>query len=117
MSDKVTVESIVLDIMDVDDYELSADQILDLNKSLKIKSTPREKVNYVKGNGDASKIKLAPQAKILISVLTDTAMSLEDWGDSAAKAGMKTKQDPARIAAYYRKSLVDNQLIKEVPVN
>ena len=114
MSDKDTVVTVVTEILGV---EINEKQTILLDDALKIKSTPREKVNYVKGNGDASKIKLAPQAKILISVLTDKAMSLEDWGDAAAKAGMKTKQDPARIAAYYRKSLVDNKLIKEVPVS
>ena len=108
MSNVVTVVTGILDI------ELNEEQIAALESKLKVKSVPRKKMNFMAGDGDAGEVKLAPQAKILISVLTDTPMSMEEWGDAAAEAGMKTKQDPARIAAYYRKTLVENNLVKEV---
>ncbi len=111
MSEK-TVATVVAELLGV---EISEEQALSLDAGLKIKSVPRAKMNYVKGEADASEIKLAPQAKILIGALNETPVSLEAWGDAAAKAGMKTTQDPARIAAYYRKDLVEKDLVSEVP--
>ena len=106
-----TVATVVSEVLGV---KIDDKQAKLLDSLIKIVSVPREKVEYVLGNGDASKVKLSPQAKILISVLTKKPVTLESWGDLAAKSGMKTKQDPGRIAAYYRKQLVDNKLANEV---
>ncbi len=115
MTDVVTVVTTIL--AECIERELTSDQAKLLEESLNIKSTPRAKVNYILGKGDASEVKLSPQAKILISVLNENPMSLESWGDAASDAGMKTTQDPGRIAAYYRKILVEANLVTEVPVS
>lgn len=109
-----TVATVVSEVLGI---EVDEKQAILLDDVLKTKSTPRAKMSYSLGNGDAKEVKLAPQAKILLSVLDEKPMSLESWGDAAAEAGMKTTQDPARIAAYYRKTLVDANLVNEVPVS
>lgn len=109
-----TVATVVSEILGV---EITPDQSVALETVLNAKSTPRAKVNYVLGDGDVSDVKLAPQAKILLSVLNEDPVSLETWGDAASEAGMKTTQDPGRIAAYYRKTLVEANLVTEVPVS
>ena len=109
-----TVATVVSEVLGI---EIDKKQGKLLDEVLKAKSTPRAKMSYKLGNGDAKEVKMAPQAKILLSVLGKEAMSLESWGDAAAKAGMKTNQDPARIAAYYRKTLVEANLVTEVPVS
>ena len=114
MTEVVTVATIVAGVFDI---EIDEEQSINLDLKLKIKSTPRTKMSYKLGNGDAKDTKLAPQAKILLGVLNKEPMSLESWGDAAAKDGMKTTQDPARIAAYYRKTLVDAKLVTEVPAS
>lgn len=112
MTEKVTVATIVADMFEI---EIDEEQAVNLELALKIKTVPRAKMNYVLGEADVSEVKLAPQAKILIGALTDQPMSLEAWGDAASKSGMKTNQDPARIAAYYRKDLVEKNLVAEIP--
>lgn len=109
-----TVATVVSEVLGI---EITDEQGKLLDEVLKTKSAPRTKMSYKLGNGDAKEVKLAPQAKILLSVLGKETMSLESWGDAAAKAGMKTKQDPGRIAAYYRKTLVEANLVTEVPVS
>lgn len=109
-----TVATVVSEILGV---EVSEDQAVALETVLNTKSIPRAKVLYVLGDGDAGEVKLAPQAKILLGVLSENPMSLEAWGDAASDAGMKTTQDPGRIAAYYRKTLVEASLVTEVPVS
>jgi len=115
-----TVATVVSEILGDDieqNIEFTKDQIKQFEEKLSIKSVPRAKVNYVLGDGDAGEVQLAPQAKILLSVLNENPMSLEAWGDAAKEAGMKTTQDPGRIAAYYRKTLVDASLVTEVPAS
>lgn len=109
-----TVATVVSEVLGT---KITEEQGKLLNEVLKTKSEPRAKMSYKLGNEDAKEVKLAPQAKILLSVLGKEAVSLESWGDAAAEAGMKTKQDPARIAAYYRKTLVEANLVTEVPVS
>lgn len=52
---------------------------------------------------------LAKQVRILINCLpTDRAVDIKEWGDLAKTAGLETQQQPDRIAAYYKKFIVDS---------
>ena len=52
--------------------------------------------------------KVAKQMQILIGVLpVDRAIDINEWADLAVAAGLATQQPPVRIAAYYKKPIVD----------
>lgn len=58
-------------------------------------------------------IKMPKQMKILVDCLPkDKAIGIEDWGKLAVAAGMETQQPAARIAAYYKKPIVEAGLAK-----
>jgi hypothetical protein len=86
-----------------------ADEVCEtINENLKVKSKKRETV-LVQRTDKEVEDKLAPQAKIILGVVPDDEpISLEQWGELAAEAGLQTKQTPERICAYYRKTLIDN---------
>lgn len=53
--------------------------------------------------------KIAKQMQILIDVLpTDRAIDINEWGELALKAGLQTQQPAARIAAYYKKPIIES---------
>lgn len=53
-------------------------------------------------------VKVAKQMEILINVLpADKAIDLNEWADLAVAAGLQTQQPAVRIAAYYKKPIVD----------
>lgn len=52
--------------------------------------------------------KLAKQMQILIDVLPkDRAVDINEWAKLAVEAGLQTQQPPERIAAYYKKPIVE----------
>jgi hypothetical protein len=88
-----------------------------VNDALKVKGSKKEKVEpkFVKNpEFDPAGHKLPNQAKMLVAALGDEPMTYADWGVAAADYGMGTRQDPARIAAYYRKTLEDVGAIRRV---
>ena len=88
-----------------------------VNDNLRVKGAKKERVDakFVRvPDVDLTGVKLPNQAKFLVMALGDTPVTYEEWGAKAAEAGMGTKQDPARIAAYYRKTLEDAGAIKRV---
>lgn len=86
---------------------ISAEHKENINEHLKLKVNKKEDVRFLKNpEFDPTGHKLPNQAKFLIMALSeDEPMTYEDWGTSAVDFGMGTKQDPSRIAAYYRKHL------------
>lgn len=60
--------------------------------------------------------KLPNQAKFLVQAIQKTKepVTYVQWGKIASELGMGTRQDPARIAAYYRKQLIDAGAVKQV---
>lgn len=79
-----------------------------VNEALKVKGSKKERVEprFIRNpECDLTGVKMPNQAKFLVKVLSDHPVTYEEWGKLAAEAGMGTKQDPARIAAYYRKDL------------
>ena len=53
-------------------------------------------------------VKVAKQMEILINCLpTDKAIDINEWADLATAAGLTTQQPAVRIAAYYKKPIVD----------
>lgn len=69
-------------------------------------------VKYVR-TGEQATAKLAPQARqILDAVDAKTPRSGTEIAELAVKNGLKTKQEPYRIFAWYRKVLLDQKLIK-----
>ena len=53
-------------------------------------------------------VKVAKQMQILIDVLPlDRAINITEWGKLAVEKGMQTQQPPERIAAYYKKPIVE----------
>ena len=53
--------------------------------------------------------KIAKQMQILISVLpTDKAIDINEWAKLAVEAGLQTQQPPERIAAYYKKPIIES---------
>ena len=52
--------------------------------------------------------KIAKQMQILIDVLPkDKAIDIAEWGALAVAGGLQTQQPPERIAAYYKKAIID----------
>jgi selenophosphate synthetase-related protein len=52
--------------------------------------------------------KTAKQMQILIDVLPkDRAIDIAEWGTLAVAGGLQTQQPPERIAAYYKKAIID----------
>jgi hypothetical protein len=52
--------------------------------------------------------KIAKQMEILINCLpTDKAVDINEWADLAVAAGLQTQQPAVRIAAYYKKPIID----------
>jgi selenophosphate synthetase-related protein len=52
--------------------------------------------------------KTAKQMQILIDVLPkDRAIDIVEWGTLAVAGGLQTQQPPERIAAYYKKAIID----------
>ena len=79
-----------------------------VNNDLRVKGSKKERVEprfVAVKEFDLTATKLPNQAKFLVMALGDQPVTYEEWGKLAAEAGMGTKQDPARIAAYYRKQL------------
>lgn len=62
----------------------------------------------VRTEKDRAGIAMPKQMKILVDCLPkDVATGIEDWGKLAMAAGLETQQPAARIAAYYKKTIVD----------
>jgi hypothetical protein len=59
--------------------------------------------------------KLPAQAKFLLEAIqeTDDPVTYVTWGKLAVERGMGTKQDPSRIAAYYRPLLVQMGAVEQ----
>ena len=52
--------------------------------------------------------KVAKQMQILIDVLPkEIGIDIEEWGALAVAGGLQTQQPPSRIAAYYKKNIVE----------
>ena len=52
--------------------------------------------------------KIAKQMQILIDVLpVDRAVDINEWGELAIAGGLQTQQPAARIAAYYKKPIIE----------
>jgi hypothetical protein len=55
------------------------------------------------------------QMKMIIASLDAlNGQTLEQIGDAASKAGMVTRQPPERIAAYYRKPMIEGGFMEEL---
>lgn len=89
--------------------ELDAEQIAFVDENLRVKTerkTAEVKFHFVPGF-ELGKEKIPNQAKFLLDAITESEdpVTYADWGALAVSKGMGTKQDPARIAAYYRPTL------------
>ncbi len=90
----------------IKDEKLIADILADM------KSTRANNVKYVRTAQSADKVKLAPQAALILGAIdAKTPRSPEEIAALAVKAGLKTKQEPARIFAWYRTQLINEKLI------
>ena len=62
----------------------------------------------VKRTDKVLETKVAKQMQILIDVLPlDRAIDINEWGKLAVEAGMQTQQPAERIAAYYKKPIIE----------
>lgn len=62
----------------------------------------------VKRTDKALTEKVAKQMEILINCLpADEAIDLNKWAELATAAGLQTQQPAVRIAAYYKKPIID----------
>lgn len=89
--------------------ELDPEQIAFIDENLRVKTerkTAEVKFHAVEGF-ELGKEKIPNQAKFLLDAITgvEVPVTYAEWGSLAVERGMGTKQDPARIAAYYRPTL------------
>lgn len=95
--------------------DLTEEQVAAVDSKLRVKSerkTAEAKFEFV-GEPEG---KLPNQAKFLLQAIADAdePVTYVEWGQLAVAAGMGTRQDPARIAAYYRPLLEKAGAIKHV---
>jgi hypothetical protein len=62
----------------------------------------------VQGTDKVLEGKIAKQMEILINVLPkDRAIDINEWGELALAGGLQTQQPASRIAAYYKKDIME----------
>lgn len=99
--------------------EMTDEQKGEIRELLGIKLTASKAVSGIRVTGKVQRTdkvleqKVAVQMQKLIDVLPiDRSIDIEEWGKLAVEAGMVTQQPPARIAAYYKKPIVEGGYAK-----
>lgn len=93
----------LVDALDVQDQDILA--FVDENFRIKKeRKTAEVSFVFVQGFELAKDAKIPNQAKFLLDAIqaSESPLTYTEWGAAATELGMGTKQDPARIAAYYR---------------
>ena len=97
------------------DYQsLTDEQKLQVRTALGIPTAPVKVSSGVRVSGKVQRTekvleeKIAKQMEILIKALpSDRAVDINEWGKLAVEGGLQTQQPAERIAAYYKKPIVE----------
>lgn len=95
--------------------ELTAEQVAAVDESMKVKGQKRaDKKFQVADKSKIGEIKTAQKKLVAVAITRAKGpVDMNEWAELATAEGLVTKQDPARIVAYYRKDLVEAGIVKE----
>lgn len=109
----MTVQNLTIkDVLEEAGVECNTDQLVEVTSKLQVRRAAKNQKFFVVGDEDLQE-KCAVQMRKIYESLDETPRTGAEIADIAVSNGLKTRQDPARIFAWYRGDLLNSGAMVE----